>query len=81
MDGRPVRDEEIVSLTAAIRHRGPDDEATWARGVAGLAHAAFHTTPEARTECQPLTSGPLTIVADIRLDNRDELLEIGRAHV
>ena len=74
LDGRSVRDDEIDPLAAAIRHRGPDRTVSWTRGVVGLAHADFPTTPEALTECQPLRSGALTIVADIRLDNRDELL-------
>jgi asparagine synthase (glutamine-hydrolysing) len=74
LDAQSIHEDDLAPLASAIRHRGRDGGATWLGGSIGLAHAALRTTPEAMTETQPLTSGSLTIVADIRLDNRDELL-------
>ena len=63
-------------MTAAAPHRGPDGVRHWVDGNAGLAHQAFHVTPESVRERQPLASadGRLTLVADARIDNRDELI-------
>jgi asparagine synthase (glutamine-hydrolysing) len=41
-----------------------------------FAHATLHTTPESRDEEQPFVELTLTIVADVRLDNREELLSL-----
>jgi asparagine synthase (glutamine-hydrolysing) len=45
-------------------------------GNAGLAHLAFHTTPESMLERQPsaYVNGRYILAADARIDNRDELL-------
>lgn len=75
-DGRPVDREEVGDMLRAIPYRGLDG--LWARTFAPvvLGYAKLTITPEERSEEQPLVS-PRTgcaIVADIRLDNRVELL-------
>lgn len=45
----------------------------WEGGEAALGRDLRITLPEDVHDRQPLTHGPLTLVADVRLDNRDEL--------
>ena len=75
-DGRPVRRETLEHVAAPIAHRGPDGTHLWTEGAVGLAHQMLFTTPESLHEELPASnaSGTLTITADARLDNRDELL-------
>jgi asparagine synthase (glutamine-hydrolysing) len=42
---------------------------------ASFAAALFETTPEDFHDCQPLTAGPILLAADVRIDNRSDLLE------
>ena len=70
-------DSSLVSrMTGALAHRGPDGCNTWQAGPVGLGHCMLRTTPESLHEHLPLSSddGILTITADARIDNRDELL-------
>lgn len=74
-DGRPAVVNDAASLVDSIRFMGPDRQGSWACPEAALAHGAFHTTPESLREVQPLVCGALSLVADARIDNRDELIE------
>ena len=75
-DGAPVATETLNKMAETGAYRGPDGIRFWSEGAVGMAHLAFHTTPEAVTEIQPLINrrGNLTLVADARVDNRDELI-------
>ena len=75
-DDRPVSPERLARLTDCIAHRGPDDAGRWIDGPTGLAHLAFHTTPESIDETQPLCDPRLSlcVTLDGRVDNRQELL-------
>lgn len=66
---------ELEGMLRHMRRRGPDGIGTWCGEGAALAHCRLHTTPEAEAETQPLvtTDGRRVLVADARLDNRDEL--------
>lgn len=67
---------EIAGVLAAMAARGPDRSGAIADGPAALGHALLATTPEAVHEPMPLRhdqSGCI-ITADVRLDNRDELI-------
>lgn len=77
LDGRSASAAEAERLARAIAHRGPDDRGTWRDGSVALAHAMLFTTPESHHDAQPRvdSSGDLAIVADLRLDNRDELID------
>src|SRR5689334_14583416 len=54
---------------------GPDDERQWCNGAVAIGRRLFRTLPEDRHDSQPLhtTDGRLSLVADVRLDNREEL--------
>jgi asparagine synthase (glutamine-hydrolysing) len=74
-DGRPAGVEALQPATERMAFLGPDGVTTWAEGPAALAHLALHATPEAGHEVWPLRDARgQTLVADARLDNRDELL-------
>ena len=76
LDGRPVERSEIQGMLNTISHRGPDGSGIWTDGSIGLGHQMLHTTPESLHEKLPLTNqrGDLTITADARIDNRNELI-------
>jgi asparagine synthase (glutamine-hydrolysing) len=78
LDGTSVAPNVIERMAAANAHRGPDGQRTWSSGPAAFAHAMLLTTAEARMEPQPFVDAEarLAIVADVRLDNRAELLSL-----
>ncbi len=71
-----VAAEDVRLMVDAIAHRGPDGSNVWAEGAIGLGHRMLRTTPESLTENLPLTKATLTITADARIDNRDELIPL-----
>mgnify|MGYP001233585839 FL=1 len=75
-DGQPVEIEALRPALDVLAHRGPDGQGRWHEGSVLLAHWMLHTTPESLHEQQPLVApeGDLVLVADARIDNRDELL-------
>ena len=74
-DGRRVARHELERAANALRQYGPDRSDIVTEGGAGFVHALMRMTPEDRFDRQPLRgdSGAL-ITADLRLDNRDDLL-------
>jgi asparagine synthase (glutamine-hydrolysing) len=76
LDGRPVAKDEILAMTSLLERRGPEGTETWCDGELGLGHTLLATTPEAAQERLPLrhAASGCVITADVRLDNRDELL-------
>jgi len=76
LDGRPVERTDVERMADSIAHRGPDGSGFWTDGSVGLGHRMLWTTPESLHEKLPLTnkSGDLTITADARIDNREELI-------
>lgn len=77
LDGTPVRADELARMGRALAHRGPDGQADLALDNAGLGHCLLRVNREDRLEAQPLHDAQLgvTLVADLRLDNREELAE------
>jgi asparagine synthase (glutamine-hydrolysing) len=75
-DGRPVDERKVAAMLAAIPYRGPDGMRICAATKVVLGHAKLTVTAEEEAETQPLVSprSGCTVVADARLDNRDELL-------
>lgn len=59
-----------------LERRGPDGSHTVMAGSVALGHASLATTPETLVEQLPLTDSAsgCTITADVRLDNRSDLL-------
>lgn len=76
LDGRPVAPLTVENMLRPLERRGPDGNGFQTQGSVGLGHAHLRTTPESFNETQPLTDQNLTITADVRLDNRRELLAI-----
>jgi asparagine synthase (glutamine-hydrolysing) len=76
LDRRPVEQTDIQRMVDSIAHRGPDGSGVWTDGPVGFGHRMLWTTPESLHEKLPLTNkaGNLTITADARIDNRDELI-------
>jgi asparagine synthase (glutamine-hydrolysing) len=77
LDDAPVDAPELSAMTALLETRGPDTTNTWLDGSIGFGHTLLATTPELQYEKQPFAHAETgcTITADVRLDNRDELLD------
>jgi asparagine synthase (glutamine-hydrolysing) len=75
-DGAPVSDGELTDMASLLERRGPDRTGRWRDGAIGLGHTLLATTPEAVLEQLPLKHAETgcVIAADVRLDNRAELL-------
>ena len=77
-EGGRVEESALRLMVAASGDRGPDGVATRVDEGFGAAHLSLQTTAEATRELQPILSpdGRLWLVADARIDNRDELIEL-----
>ena len=66
----------LDALGWRLRHRGEKEPAVWREGPVALGHCMLAATPEAVAEVLPLSWARegVTITADARLDNREELL-------
>jgi asparagine synthase (glutamine-hydrolysing) len=74
LDGAPADEQLLRRMTAALVFRGPDAQAVWVEGPVGFGHTLLRTTDESAHERQPSTlDGFVHIVADARIDARDEL--------
>ena len=75
-DGAPVSDRELAQMAPLLERRGPDRTGYWRDGSIGLGHTLLATTPEAVLDQLPLKHAETgcVIIADVRLDNRAELL-------
>jgi asparagine synthase (glutamine-hydrolysing) len=68
--------KEIPLMISCIKHRGINGIDTWQSENAAMTHLMMHTTPESVNEKQPLVNeSGLVLVADARIDNREELIE------
>ncbi|MDM9379608.1 lasso peptide isopeptide bond-forming cyclase [Chlorogloeopsis sp. ULAP01] len=74
LDGQSVDHQKLGQMVDIIAHRGPDNAGIWIDGCVGLGHRMLWTTPESLLEKLPYHTGDLTITADARIDNRDELI-------
>jgi asparagine synthase (glutamine-hydrolysing) len=74
-DGQDVARRDLERMANALRAHGPDRSEITAAGTIGLVHVLMRMTPEDRFDRQPWrgASGAM-IAADLRLDNRDDLL-------
>jgi asparagine synthase (glutamine-hydrolysing) len=73
-DGKPDAATDCARILAAQSIYGSADVAQWDAGAVALGRRLFRSLPEDIHDAQPLASGPFVLVADLRLDNRDDLL-------
>ena len=75
-DGRVVTRESVSQMTEILAHRGSDNTGIWHSESVGFGHCLLWTTPESLLEKLPRVArtGNLAITADLRLDNREELI-------
>lgn len=75
-DGQQVNASAVWAMLDAVPYLGPDGMQVQAFGSLGFGHARLVLTPEDQHEPQPLFSQRTgcVLIADVRLDNRDELL-------
>ncbi|HEY9003780.1 MAG TPA: asparagine synthase-related protein [Mucilaginibacter sp.] len=69
----PVTIDELSLMENKLKHWTPDDAGKWMKEHVGLGSLMFYNTPESLNEKLPLTKNGLTITADARIDNRDEI--------
>jgi len=74
-DGTAVAPRDVDRQMARLAHLGPDRARTWVAGRIGFGHLMMRITREDAFDAQPLHEGQLALVADLRLDNREELAE------
>jgi asparagine synthase (glutamine-hydrolysing) len=75
-DSAPVTATELTRMASLLTRRGPDRTGIWHAGAIGLVQTLLATTPELALEHQPFrhAESGCVISADVRLDNRPELL-------
>lgn len=75
-DHKPEPDADCARMLAAQEIYGPHDGRQWSDGALAMGRRLFRTLPEDAHDRQPLQSrdGRLTLIADVRLDNRDDLI-------
>jgi asparagine synthase (glutamine-hydrolysing) len=76
LDDAPVAEADLCAMTAMLEQRGPEGTGQWRDGPVCLGHTLLATTPELLFERQPFEHAETgcVITADVRLDNRGELL-------
>lgn len=77
-DGMDVAPRDLERMADALVHRGPDGRKYTAAGGIGLGHCLMRVNREDLFEVQPWCDpeAGLTLVADCRLDNRQQLAAI-----
>jgi len=76
LDSAPVAEADLRAMTAMLQQCGPDRTDIWQHEHCGFGHTLLATTPELQYERQPFVHADTgcAITADVRLDNREELL-------
>ena len=75
LNNAPLNLDALNSMIGALAAHGPDGHDQWHDGSVALGHQMMHITPESSDETLPLhhSARGITLTADARLDNRDEL--------
>jgi asparagine synthase (glutamine-hydrolysing) len=73
LDGQVAQTSVLSRMLQAMAGRSPDGMTVWQNGSIALGHGLLETV-SGSSEVQPFVDGELAITADVRLDNRDELL-------
>ena len=72
-DGADVTPRSIDRMARAMKHRGADGIETVELGRLALGHCLMRVNREDVHEAQPIVARDAVLVADLRLDNRDDL--------
>jgi len=77
-DGRFVEPRQLDDMSERLLHRGRDGGGAWCEGSVGLGHRLLRTTPESLAEEWPMVTpgGSRVLVADARIDNRNDLIRL-----
>ena len=77
-DGGAVSARDLERMGNTLRHRGPDGVKSVVAGPVGLGHCLLRVNQEDLFERQPIVDrgADLFLVADLRIDNREELAGI-----
>jgi asparagine synthase (glutamine-hydrolysing) len=72
---KPLVDNDLLTIKTRLNHWAADDTGTWLNKAIGLGHLMLYNTPQSLNEKLPYhhIAAGLTITADARIDNRDEL--------
>jgi asparagine synthase (glutamine-hydrolysing) len=75
LDGASAPSGDLERMGAILAHRSADGRRIWTDGPLGLGHGLMRVTEEDWLEAQPLHDGETgaVLVADLRLDNREDL--------
>jgi asparagine synthase (glutamine-hydrolysing) len=74
-DGQPVARRDLERMANALRPHGPDRSDVLVNDTIGFVHVLMRMTPEDLFERQPMRgAGGALFAADLRLDNRDDIL-------
>jgi asparagine synthase (glutamine-hydrolysing) len=74
-DSEAIERRDLERAANALRAYGPDRRDILAAGSVGLVHALMRMTPEDQFDRQPWRAASGAVIgADVRLDNRDDLL-------
>lgn len=76
LDETPLPPRALDHGLAVLSEYGPEGEGRWSSRHAGLGYRHLEVSPESCHEAQPVHHGPLVLVADALLDNRDELCDL-----
>ena len=83
LDGAPLHQATLDRMIERLAPRVADAVGTWLDGPVGLGHRMLHATPESLQQKVPQAgdTGEVVVTADVRLDNRAELMStLGLAH-
>jgi len=72
-DGRPDAGSVCTRMLAAQKIYGIHDTSAWDGGEIGLGRCLMRVLPEEAFDHQPLARDLYVLIADVRLDNREEL--------
>ncbi len=72
-DGTPVAQRDLDRQMRRLAHLGPDRAKSWSAGTIALGHLMMRITREDMIDAQPLHDAGFSLIADLRLDNREEL--------
>jgi len=80
LDGGSIDHPLLERMTQWLAFRSPDAQQVWTEGPVGFGHTLLATSRAFSTEHQPRTREEVSVVADLRLDARSELIAALEAH-